>query len=194
MPDPLNKNRLPDGVNDFNSVISLGKPYLFKLDGFKNAGMVELMGSFNGWKRKELIMARTSTGWELPYFLGTGNYEYKIVVDGKFITHPGNPIVTNKNAKDANSFLVIDPNYTFILKGFSNARSIYLTGDFNNWNELSLPMTREGNVWKVAVNLSLGKHLYKYIVDGKWIIDPDNKLWEENEYGTGNSVLWIEKK
>jgi hypothetical protein len=23
-------------------------------------------------------------------------------------------------------------------------------------------------------------------------VDPDNPLWEENEHGTGNSVLWIE--
>jgi hypothetical protein len=30
------------------------------------------------------------------------------------------------------------------------------------------------------------------VVDQKWIIDPTNELWEENEYGTGNSVLWIE--
>jgi hypothetical protein len=29
-------------------------------------------------------------------------------------------------------------------------------------------------------------------VDGKWMIDPANDLWEDNEFGTGNSVLWIE--
>jgi len=30
------------------------------------------------------------------------------------------------------------------------------------------------------------------VVDGKWILDPDNSQMEENEYSTGNSVLWIE--
>jgi hypothetical protein len=29
------------------------------------------------------------------------------------------------------------------------------------------------------------------IVDKEWKLDPGNELWEENEYGTGNSVLWI---
>jgi hypothetical protein len=42
-----------------------------------------------------------------------------------------------------------------------------------------------------AVHLSLGKHLYKFIVDDKWMNDPGNALWEQNEYGNGNSVLWI---
>jgi len=38
----------------------------------------------------------------------------------------------------------------------------------------------------------VGKHLYKFIVDGKWIKDPDDPLWEGNEFGTDNSVIWIE--
>jgi hypothetical protein len=35
--------------------------------------------------------------------------------------------------------------------------------------------------------------LYKFIVDGKWILDPGNKLWEQNAENTGNSILWIDK-
>jgi len=54
-------------------------------------------------------------------------------------------------------------------------------------------MKRDGNDWVFSVHLFAGKHLYKFIVDGSWIIDPSNKLWEENEYGTGNSILWIDK-
>ena len=47
--------------------------------------------------------------------------------------------------------------------------------------------------WEIRVNLSLGKHLYKFIVDGNWILDPDNTLWEQNFNRTDNSVLWVEK-
>jgi hypothetical protein len=54
-------------------------------------------------------------------------------------------------------------------------------------------MKKENGGWIFTAHLSPGKHLYKFIVDGKWIIDPANKLWEQNEYGSGNSVLWIEK-
>ena len=53
-------------------------------------------------------------------------------------------------------------------------------------------MARDDNGWYISLYLKPGKYTYKFVVDGKWILDPDNKLWEENEYGTGNSVLLIE--
>jgi hypothetical protein len=54
-------------------------------------------------------------------------------------------------------------------------------------------LKHNGNEWEIALHLSKGKHLYKFIVDGKWILDPANKLWEQNEHNTGNSVLWFEE-
>ena len=189
--DPKNDKRLPDGENGFNSVILIGKPYLFKLNGYTNAKRVILTGSFNKWRKDELFMNRSSMGWELPYTLGAGNYEYRFIIDGKEITDPLNPLVTNSVKNGGNSFLIINPNFIFRLKGFSNAKSIFLAGDFDNWSEYALPMKHEGDEWIFNIHLSPGKHLYKFIVDGKWIIDPHNKLWEQNEYGTGNSVIWI---
>jgi hypothetical protein len=53
-------------------------------------------------------------------------------------------------------------------------------------------MAFNGTEWTVSVKLKPGKHLYKFIVDGKWMIDPGNKLYEPNQYNSGNSVLWIE--
>jgi hypothetical protein len=189
MGDEGNPEKLPDGHGDFNSVIRLGKPYLFKLNGFENARQVMLSGSFNDWKADELYMNKSvSGGWELPYTLGGGNYEYKFIVDGKWITDPGNPM---SSAASGNSFLIIDPNYTFRLKGFEDARRVFLAGDFNNWDPKAYPMKKEGDDWIFPVHLSVGKHLYKFIVDDKWMNDPSNPLWEQNEYGTGNSILWI---
>ena len=52
-------------------------------------------------------------------------------------------------------------------------------------------MKKEGDAWIFPVHLSVGKHLYKFIVDDKWMNDPGNPLWEQNEYGTGNSIIWI---
>ena len=54
-------------------------------------------------------------------------------------------------------------------------------------------MKREGDEWIITVHLYPGKHLYKFVVDGQWIIDPGNKLWEQNENGSGNSVLWLDR-
>jgi hypothetical protein len=45
--------------------------------------------------------------------------------------------------------------------------------------------------WMLQLHLPVGKCLYKFIVDDTWILDPGNKQWEQNEFGTGNSVLWV---
>lgn len=188
--DENNKEKLPDGHGDFNSVLRLGSPHLFKLNGFQNAKQVILTGSFNGWKEDELYMIKTAVGWELPYTLGPGNYEYKFKVDDKKMGDPANPV---SSGFSGNSYLIIQPNHTFRLNGFGDAKKVFLAGDFNNWDPKAYSMRREGDDWIFPVHLSTGKHLYKFVVDDKWIIDPGNKLWEQNEYGNGNSVIWIEQ-
>ncbi|MGZ3940067.1 MAG: hypothetical protein ACXVBK_14955 [Flavisolibacter sp.] len=188
MKDEANPEKLPDGHGDFNSVLRFGNHHLFQLKGYENSKKVLVAGSFNGWKEDELFMNKTATGWELPYTLGAGNYEYKFIVDGKWITDPANPI---NSPGSGNSFLIIDPNYTFRLNGFPNAKQVFLTGDFNSWDPKAYAMKKQGDDWIFPVHLALGKHLYKFIVDDKWINDPANPLWEQNEYETGNSVLWI---
>ena len=89
--------------------------------------------------------------------------------------------------------LILEPNYTFRLKGFADAKNIFLAGDFNNWSPDTYRMIRTGDEWIINLHIDKGKHLYKYVVDGKWILDPGNNLWEQNEYQRGNSVLWIDK-
>ena len=185
--DPANPEKIPNESNDFNSVIHVGKPYLFKLNGYTDAKKVLLTGSFNNWRKDELLMKKTETGWELPYALGPGNYEYNFIVDGKLIADPDNLLTANKE----NSYLVLDANYTFRLKGYSKAKTVFLAGDFNDWAPDGLSMKKEGNDWIYHLHLPPGKHLYKFVVDGEWIIDPANKQWERNEFGTGNSIIWI---
>lgn len=185
--DPANTDRLPNEFSEFNSVIRVGKPYLFYLPGYTDAKQVILSGSFNNWRRDELYMNKAAAGWELPYTLGPGNYEYNFIVDGK-TAKPVNTSISN----DGNLYFVIQPNYTFRLKGYNQAKAVYLAGDFNNWSPNTFAMQRQGDEWVFTANLSAGKHLYKFVVDGEWIIDPGNKLWEQNEHNTGNSVIWIE--
>lgn len=191
--DPGNKEKLPNEFNDYNSVIRIGKSHLFNLPGYADAKQVVLSGSFNNWRRDELFMKKTSNGWELPYTLGAGNYDYKFLVDGKWVLDPNNKLTSKGVTGSFNSYLIIEPNYTFRLYGYANAKTVFLAGDFNNWTPGSLVMKKEGDVWTFSVHLSVGKHQYKFIVDDKWIIDPNNKQWEQNEFGTGNSVIWVDK-
>ncbi|MGG9962790.1 hypothetical protein [Ferruginibacter sp. SUN106] len=183
--DPANPDKLPNEFNDYNSVLRIGNPYIFKLDGFLNAKQVVLLGSFNEWRDNELLMTKTATGWQLPYTLGPGNYEYRLSIDGN---------LTADEVTKGNLALVIAPNFTFRLKGFDNAKTVCVSGDLNNWNPTSFRMKRVGDEWIFPAHLNKGKHRYKFVVDGKWILDPANKLWEQNEHNTGNSVLWIEEE
>ena len=93
---------------------------------------------------------------------------------------------------EINSFISVKPNHTFVLKGYNNAKTVRLSGSFNNWSESGYTLSHVSDEWKISLNLKPGKYLYKFLVNGNWINDPENKLWEQNQFNTGNSVLWIE--
>ena len=191
MMDPENKNVISDGMNNFNSVITFGETTDFILNGFKDAKNVIVTGTFNGWNTNELNMQKTETGWILPYVLAPGNYAYKFIIDGKWSTDPENPFTVG-GGEEINSVKVVKPNYTFTLNAFTDVKQVLLTGSFNGWAEPGFTMVRSDAGWIFPVHLDRGKQLYKYVVDGKWIVDPGNPLYEENEFGTGNSVMWVE--
>lgn len=188
--DPSNSNKRGDGFGNENSVLSIGDTTIFELQGFANAREVFVSGDFNAWNPRELPMKFENGKWTLPYVLAPGNYFYKYIVDGQWIIDPQNALSTYQNEGE-NSVKIVKPNYTFQLSGFSDAKDVRLSGSFINWSEPGLRMQRVNNRWLISVNLEPGKHLYKFIVDGKWMVDPDNPLYEENEHSTGNSFLWI---
>ena len=51
--------------------------------------------------------------------------------------------------------------------------SDFCGGDFNEWNERSLPMTQDCHgVWQLAIDLSVGRsYVFRYLVDGRWLTD-----------------------
>lgn len=189
--DPANPNTIKDADGNINSVLNLGETVVFTLDGYQNAKKVYVAGGFNNWKPGEILLTKTKKGWTLPLIIPAGNYGYKFIVDGNWITDPKNTRYM-QDGGIVNSFIAVKANYTFKLTGFANAKSVRLAGSFNNFNQFGYTLAFNGKEWTVDVNLKPGKQLYKFIVDGKWIIDPGNKLYEQNQYNSGNSVLWIE--
>ena len=189
--DPASKSVRPDGKGNFNSFLGIGDTLLFRLNGFTNAKEVILTGNFNDWNTGELFMKKTTTGWELPYVTGSGNFEYKFIVDGRWMTDPANPCTTGSGDM-MNSFISFDPTYTFKLAGFPDAKEVFVTGSFSGWREDGYRMSKHDGLWEFPLHLEPGRYSYKFIVDGKWILDESNPLWEGNEYGTDNSVLWIQ--
>lgn len=187
--DPGNRNIATDANGNQNSLIGIGDTMIFRLDGFQQAKTVILTGSFNDWSQNELTMHKTAGGWELPYVLAPGNHEYKFILDGQWITDPANSCTTG-SGDFINSCLVFKPNHTFVLDGFEDAESVIVTGTFNNWSHKEYRMHKENGRWTKQLYLQPGKHAYKFIVNGEWMIDPANDNWETNNYGTGNSVIW----
>ncbi len=191
--DPENPRIKSDADGNQNSYIEIGEKYHFALNDFKDAQQVILTGSFNNWSENELLMNKTEYGWELDYAISDKMHEYKYIVDGKWIIDPSNKLISG-SMDYFNSVLVPHPNYEFTLSGYQDAKQVILSGSFNNWNPNGFNMIKKNDVWTFPVQLKSGKHLYKYIIDGKWIVDPQNEIWEENAEGTGNSVLWIDFK
>lgn len=189
--DPSNPVTRPDGRGNINSFVGIGDTVIFRLRSYENAESVVLTGSFNAWNQGELYMERKDDAWQLPYVLAAGNYEYKYIVDGKWINDPGNPFITS-SGDFTNSFLAFKPNHLFALNGFEGAQSVMVSGSFNGWSHTDYRMVYRDGEWVFPIYLQPGRHSYKFVVDGEWILDPSNSLWEENEFGTGNSVLWIE--
>jgi hypothetical protein len=84
-------------------------------------------------------------------------------------------------------------NTTFRLRGYNDANVVALAGSFNNWNQSQYICGREGGEWICRTDLEPGKHAYKFIVDGNWLLDPDNPNTEDDDYGVKNSVIMVNK-
>ncbi len=74
-----------------------------------------------------------------------------------------------------------------------DAREVWIAGDFNNWvNSVQEKMENiEKGVWAKVLHLEPGKYQYKFVVDGKWLVDPKNPKIERDLSGNVNSLLEI---
>lgn len=63
---------------------------------------------------------------------------------------------------------------TFKLNKFTNAKEVYVAGSFNFWSHKTNKMILKNNEWVAEVETEPGKIVYKFVVDGRWITDPDN--------------------
>lgn len=189
--DPANPATVKGDDGQTNSVINRGETVTFKLKGHPDAKKVCIAGSFNNWKPDQINLKKTPAGWVIVLIIPAGNYGYKFIIDGDWTTDLQNPRHVVEGG-EVNSFIAVRPNYTFKLNGYNNAKSIRIASNFNDWDPDGLVMDHTGNQWTISLYLKQGKYRYKFLVDGQWILDPGNKLWEQNEYNTGNSVLWLE--
>ena len=170
---------------------------------YKNyqAKKVYLAGDFNHWSR--IQMKRGNFGVHY-FFLSLQQsdsekkkqlYRYKFNVDNIWIEDPLNPYHTNGNSIGRVSLfhlekIPVERTVSFrILKHKSRnseklvefsiylpkAKNLFLVGNFNNWNPEHDWMKRgEDGIFRRKVWLPHGSYIYKYIADGKWILDTYN--------------------
>ncbi len=83
---------------------------------------------------------------------------------------------------------VLDDEVYFTITA-PGAEAVYLVGDFNNWNATMEKMERTGDAFEISLYLVEGSYRYKFVVDGRWIVDPENP----GDPTRGSPLVLVEK-
>lgn len=162
----------------------------FFLAGHTNAREVILTGTFVGWDEGYLKMERIDGGWLLRLDLLPARYEYKFIVDGEWIHDPENPEMVMNEHGTFNSVLSITRQVEFALPSLPNFERVELVGSFTRWSRI--PMDLRDGVWRCDVALPGGKYHYKFVVNGRYVRDPQNPLVERSKDGIEFSVKIVQ--
>jgi hypothetical protein len=72
------------------------------------------------------------------------------------------------------------------------AQRVAVAGDFNKWKTDVHEMKKTDGTWSIDLKLKPGVYSYSFVVDGKaWVADPGAEFYEDDGYGSRNSVLRI---
>ena len=75
-----------------------------------------------------------------------------------------------------------------------DAHAVYLAGEFTGWEADAIKLKKLKNgTWKTTVALPIGRHQYRFMVDGEWRDDPAATERIINEFGTENCVRAIQQ-
>jgi hypothetical protein len=73
-----------------------------------------------------------------------------------------------------------------------DSQQVFLAGSFNDWSTDVDPMKKNNaGIWKKSKKLPPGRYEYKFIVDGRWWLDPDCLETVSNRFGTKNNVIVV---
>jgi len=72
------------------------------------------------------------------------------------------------------------------------AQRVAVAGDFNKWKTDVHEMKKSDGTWSIDLQLKPGIYSYSFVVDGKsWVPDPGAESYEDDGYGSRNSILRI---
>jgi len=158
-----------------------------------------------------LIEGDESTLNLIDFFADPSKIEKVELEDGECTFDKDRGIVKISNPGDLPFFSEItcwidDTPYAIPVKGSSKKQidfkfdagdqtyeKVEITGDINNWVPENTPLRIENDVWVKRLNLNPGRYAYQIVVDGKWMLDPNNPIKQSNNMGGYNSVLIVPK-
>ena|SRR5437899_3172680 len=73
-----------------------------------------------------------------------------------------------------------------------DAKEVFLTGDWNDWDATAQPMKRQvDGGWRAEVVLAGGHHHYLFVVDGKATLDPRGQGVSRDHTGRKVSLIAV---
>lgn len=128
------------------------------------------------------------------------NYNISLRNDSLFIsTQSNNPHLNTVkiNCDGMQHNIMVSNEYTekvtFEYLHSDGIENIFLMGNFNDWDRMSLPLEKKDGLWKRIVNFVPGNYEYKFVIDQKELIDPLNGDSISNGLGGWNSVLMVKE-
>ncbi|MFA5115873.1 MAG: AAA family ATPase [Candidatus Omnitrophota bacterium] len=76
-----------------------------------------------------------------------------------------------------------------------DAKEVHVAGDFNGWqldDSSRMEFKDDAGGWVKKLPLQSGRYRYRFVVDGKWIEDPNNPDKEKNPFDAMDSLLKID--
>lgn len=83
---------------------------------------------------------------------------------------------------------------TFTLSAGVDAQTVYLCGEFNDWNRSAHPMKRrKDGSFSATVSLKSSRsYRFRYLLDGaRWENDPAADAYVSNAFGSEDSVVEV---
>jgi thioredoxin-related protein len=202
-PASASGKKFTTGAVDITKSVEGSFPTTFTID-HADATQVYLVGDFNDWREDATAMTRSAKGeWTATVHLFEGVYEYRFKTgDGVWLQDPSNTLRKPNPFGEYNSVKIVgNPKRSPMVSGRSvtfilfdpTATSIELAGSFNDWQRLQMYRNpSEPGMWGVRYTLPPGEYTYKYIVDNKWMPDPENYTPSDDGAGNVNSGFTIE--
>ncbi|XP_041355054.1 5'-AMP-activated protein kinase subunit beta-2-like [Gigantopelta aegis] len=78
-----------------------------------------------------------------------------------------------------------------VFKWEGGGKEVAISGSFNGWKG-KIPLVKSNNDFYTIVDLPVGDHQYKYLVDGQWVHNPGEPT-TSNSMGTLNNVIKVKK-